>query len=62
MNWIELNARLSSLSEDEVKSLLAQEREGARRKVFLERLHQRYAALRSARERAEIMAEAQLDR
>lgn len=58
MNWVQLNTTLPTLNEQQVKDLLEEERAGARRPTFLERLHQRYVALRSARERAEIMAEA----
>ena len=56
MNWRELNAQLNNMSEEQVKGLLDAERVGARRVTFLERLHQRYCALRAIRERAEMMA------
>ena len=58
MHWRELNKKLNMLSEDEVLDLLTQERVGARRVTFLERLHQRYTMLRAARERVELMKEA----
>lgn len=58
MNWRELNKKLNMLSEDQVLDLLTQERFGARRVTFLERLHQRYTMLRAARERVELMKEA----
>ena len=58
MNWTELNAAMKGMGEAEVLELLTAERSGERRKVFLERLHQRYTSLRASRERAEIMAEA----
>jgi hypothetical protein len=58
MNWTQLNAIMKGLGEEQVLELLVAERDGPRRKVFLERLHQRYSALRAERERAEIMAEA----
>lgn len=58
MNWIQLNNLLPSLTEQQVKDLLDNERNGARRPTFLERLHQRYTAMRASRERAEIMADA----
>lgn len=58
MNWRELNKRLNLLSEEEVLALLEAERKGARRVTLLERLHQRYTALRAARERIEILKEA----
>lgn len=58
MNWRELNKKLNLLSEDEVLALLNSERAGPRRVSFLERLHQRYTALRTARERVELLQEA----
>jgi hypothetical protein len=58
MNWRDLNKRLNLLSEDEVLALLEAERAGQRRVTFLERLHQRYTALRTARERVELLQEA----
>lgn len=58
MNWRELNKKLNLLSESEVLELLEAERVGQRRVTFLERLHQRYTALRTARERVELLQEA----
>ena len=58
MQWRELNKKLNMLSEQEVLELLEQERQGARRVTFLERLHERYTMLRAARERIELMKEA----
>jgi hypothetical protein len=55
LNWRELNRKLSGMSEDEVKALLVAEMEGERRVVMLRRLHQRFTALRSDRERLELM-------
>ena len=57
-NWRELNKKLNLLSESEVLELLNDERAGQRRVTFLERLHQRYTALRTARERIELLQEA----
>ena len=57
-HWRLLAAELNKYSEDEVLAMLNDERTGERRAAILRRLHQRYAALRTARERAEIMAEA----
>jgi hypothetical protein len=57
-NWRELNKKLNLLSESEVLDLLNAERAGQRRVTFLERLHQRYTALRTARERIELLQEA----
>jgi len=58
MNWRDLNRKLNLLSEAEVLALLEDERTGARRVTFLERLHQRYTMLRAARERVELLKEA----
>ena len=58
MNWRELNQKLNLLSEEQVLQRLNDERIGARRVTVLERLHQRYTALRAARERVEILKEA----
>jgi len=46
------------MSEDQVLDLLNQERAGAKRISILERLHQRYTAMRTARERMELLKEA----
>ena len=53
-NWRKLNKELALLSEPEVLQLLTAERAGRRRVSILERLHQRYTALRATRERMEI--------
>jgi hypothetical protein len=58
LNWRSLNQKLNMLSEDEVLALLEDERQGAKRVTFLERLHQRYTMLRAARERVELLKEA----
>ncbi len=58
MNWRELNQKLNLMTEDQVLQMLNDERIGARRVTILERLHQRYTMLRSARERVEILKEA----
>jgi len=60
ISWRKLNDQLSGMTEDEVFELLATERRGARRATILERLHQRYSAMRASRERIEIMKEATL--
>jgi hypothetical protein len=57
-SWRALNDQLPSLSEDEVFALLTEETLNERRSSHLQRLHQRYCALRDARERLEIMAKA----
>lgn len=58
LNWRSLNATINDLSEEEVLQLLEVERTGERRISMLQRLHQRYTALRAARERVELMKEA----
>lgn len=55
--WRSLNDALTSMTEEEVLKLLYEERTGARRVMMLTRLHQRYCALRDARERLEILSE-----
>lgn len=58
LDWRSLNAQINDLSEEEVFALLAEERTGERRISMLQRLHQRYTALRAARERVELLKEA----
>jgi hypothetical protein len=55
MNWRELNARLSSLREDELAAMIEEERQGERRATLLVRMHQRFTALRTLRERRELL-------
>ena len=56
--WRNLNAKLSSLSEEQVLELLDQERAWRRSLRMLNRLHQRASYLRTTRERIELMQEA----
>lgn len=58
ISWRALNDKLASLTEEEVFAMLTQEQLHERRASHLQRLHQRYCALRDARERLEIMAKA----
>lgn len=58
LNWRSLNKEIALLTEEQVLDLLTQERAGPRRASILERLHQRYTALRATRERQEILREA----
>lgn len=58
MNWRTLNKNLKNMREEDVWLMLEEERHGARRRTVLQRLHQRYSALRTAREREELLAEA----
>jgi len=55
-SWRRLNDQLPSLTEDEVFAMLTEEQLTERRASHLQRLHQRYCALRDARERIEIMS------
>ncbi len=57
LNWRSLNQQLPTLTEDEVKTLLAQECDGMRRATIMVRLHQRYTALRASREREELLSD-----
>lgn len=52
LGWVELNERLGSMSEAQVRQLLEKERTGRRRATFLRRIHQRLTRLRANRERA----------
>ena len=56
VDWRGLAATLNTMSEDEVKRLLDDEMARLRRPSIVKRLHQRYAMLRTARERADLMA------
>jgi|TARA_R110002126_G_scaffold290645_1_gene448106 hypothetical protein len=56
VDWRSLAATLNTLSEDEIKKVLDFEMDNQRRPSIVRRLHQRFAMLRSARERAELMA------
>jgi hypothetical protein len=56
MNWIELNAVLKKLREEKaVLDLYEAEKAGAARKLWLRRIWSRYARLRRARERKEVV-------
>ena len=58
LSWRKLNDILSQLSEEQILTMLNQERTGNRRVSVLQRLHQRYTMLRCARERIELLKEA----
>jgi hypothetical protein len=58
LSWRKLNDILSQLSEEQVLTMLNEERTGSRRVSVLQRLHQRYTMLRCARERIELLKEA----
>ena len=53
-SWADLNKMLSMFREDQVKEMLEIELANRRRKDVVERLHQRYCKLRTARERKDI--------
>lgn len=58
ITWRKLNAELKTLDEAKVLEMLLAEQRSAKRVSVLERLHQRYTALRASRERIEILQEA----
>jgi hypothetical protein len=58
LSWRKLNEILAGLTEEQVLRLLEDERITHRRLTVLERLHQRYTALRTSRERIELLKEA----
>lgn len=58
LSWRALNDQLPKLSEDEVFAMLTDELLHERRSSILQRLHQRYCALRDARERVEVLSQA----
>jgi hypothetical protein len=58
LSWRSLNDKLPTMTEEEVFAMLTHESLNERRSSILQRLHQRYCALRDARERIEIMAKA----
>jgi len=58
LSWRSLNDKLPTMTEEEVFAMLTHESMNERRSSILERLHQRYCALRDARERIEVMAKA----
>jgi len=58
LSWRKLNDILSQLSEEQVLTMLNEERANNRRVSVLQRLHQRYTMLRCARERIELLKEA----
>jgi hypothetical protein len=58
LSWRALNEQLPTLTEQEVWDMLTEERSTHRRANYLQRLHQRYCAMRDSRERLEILKEA----
>ena len=55
MGWKELTSALNSMDEPTVRAYLNYENSTHKRKSYLIRLHQRYAGLRDARERDEVL-------
>lgn len=55
LNWRELNEQIGQMTEQELKDMLAKERRTLQRSSVLVRLHQRYTAVRAARERKELL-------
>lgn len=55
LDWRAFVALLPTLDEKQVKDMLDVEVEQHRRPAYARRLHQRYAALRTQRERKDIM-------
>jgi hypothetical protein len=53
---------LPDLDENTIKKMLDEERVGEQRQSVLIRLHQRYTMLRAARERMEILGDAEFPR
>ncbi len=58
LSWRALNDQLPTLTEEEVFAMLTDELLHEKRSSILQRLHQRYCALRDARERVEVLSQA----
>ena len=58
ISWRELQARINELSEADIEQLLDDELKDGARAAFIERLHRRLCALRSSRERIDLMRRA----
>lgn len=54
-SWESMNESLTTLTEDQLKLLINYERSTRDRRNLIERMHQRYGKLRTARERIELM-------
>ena len=57
-NWRVLNQHLNTFDEQTVLAMLEHEKKNRCRAMFLQRLHQRYSALRVSRERIELLSKA----
>ena len=58
VNWRELQRRLNTLTEEELWNLIEAELKGQRRVSLIERMHMRAAALRTTRERLDLLKRA----
>lgn len=58
LNWRELQRRLNTLTEEELWNLIEAELKGQRRVSLIERMHMRAAALRTTRERLDLLKRA----
>jgi hypothetical protein len=58
LSWRTLNEKLNTLTEAELMELLVDEVAFHKRVSMLERMHQRYSILRTARERADLLKQA----
>ncbi len=58
LSWRALNEKLSAMDEQEVLKMLQVEVSGEKRATYIQRLHQRFCALRDARERIELLKKA----
>jgi hypothetical protein len=59
-DWRTLNEKIGELREDQLKQLLDWESANLKRQAMLERIHQRYNAVRGSRERYELMTSGRL--
>ena len=57
-SWRELQRRLNTLTEEELWNLIEAELNGQRRVSLIERMHMRASALRTTRERLELLKRA----
>jgi hypothetical protein len=55
LNWRSMIAVLSDLTEEQLKAALDAELKTHKRPAIARRLHQRYSAMRTARERIELL-------
>jgi hypothetical protein len=58
LNWRELQRRLNQLTESELWELIEAELAGKKRVSLIERMHMRAAALRTTRERLDLLKRA----